>query len=44
MRAIFPALLIRLDLITLIILGYDETSYEAPHFAVFSSLPPLLPS
>jgi hypothetical protein len=37
-----PAHLIVLNLVTLILFG--ETSYEAPHDAVFSSLPPLHPS
>jgi hypothetical protein len=37
LRATCPAPLILFDLIILIILG-EDTSYEAPHYAVFSSL------
>jgi hypothetical protein len=40
MRATCPAPLILLNLITRIIL-VKRTSYQAPHYAVFSSLPPL---
>jgi len=43
MRATFPAHLILLDLITLIMFG-EAYIYEAPHYAVFSSLPSLPPS
>jgi hypothetical protein len=40
MRATWPAHLILLNLITLM----ERTSYEAPHYAIFSSLPSLPPS
>jgi hypothetical protein len=36
-RAVYPAHLILLDLIILIILG--DTNHEAPHYEVFSILP-----
>jgi hypothetical protein len=42
MRDMRPAHLILFGFITLKM--YDEVSYEAPHYAVFSSLPPLPPS
>jgi hypothetical protein len=41
MRIKRPALLIHLDLVTLIIFG-GAYSHEPPHYVVFSSLPPLL--
>jgi hypothetical protein len=43
MYATYPAHLTLLDLITVIILA-NRTSYEAPHYAVFTSLLPLPPS
>jgi len=42
MRATCPAYLILFDVITLIMVKHE--SYEAPHYAVFSSLLQLLPS
>jgi hypothetical protein len=42
MHATFSSYVILLDLITLIICG-EAYSYDAPHYAVFSSLPPLSP-
>jgi len=43
MRAICPAHLITLNLIALLYM-VKRTSYEVPHYAVFSILPPLPPS
>jgi len=43
MRATFPTPLSLLELITLIIFG-EAGSYEAPHYAVFSSPLPICPS
>jgi len=42
-RATCPTHLI-LNFITLTVFGVNRTSYEAPHYAVFSSLPALPPS
>jgi hypothetical protein len=44
MRATCPFHLILLDMITLIIYFAKSISYEAPHYVVFSNLPPFHPS